>query len=355
MLTFIRFCCKIVIKGGNALRKYSSKFKKWHDNKCRKMQHNKKSKKVKSRLCFSPKTHTITAPKCFSLMNNREDTENFFEKIISIYNNKRSAPKRSRDTIVLDFKNVDIITPEALMYLIAITSNLKYVLLYFLSIRCHLPQKESVKKVFYDSGFWDYVNGNNRFKITPQDSAVQILSGSTVDSSVVAKTIDFIKSHSNCDAIVYRNLYTMLIEIMANTIQHDYKNTDFVKLYNWYLYVEVKENVNITILDIGEGIPSTVARRFWTDTFYSLTQYKSSYLISSALDGKFRTETKQEYRGKGLPHILECYENKYINNLCIISGTGSVQFNGINEKRKFYDSREKFLGTIFQISIKNGG
>lgn len=96
---------------------------------------------------------------------------------------------------------------------------------------------------------------------------------------------------------------------------------------------------------------TTVSKKF-KDLLYSFRGKKDSRIISSALNGDFRTETKKNYRGKGLPHILECYNNTLINRLCIISGKGSVliEKKTYNE-RTLFDSKEKFYGTVFQISI----
>lgn len=310
----------------------------------------KKNLKVYKKLFinFKPQEFSFIAPKFLSLIKNPEETKKFFLDIIECYTAQTSKKLSYNNTIFLDLSKIQYVTPEAIMYIIAITKSLKTSILHKINIRGNFPKNENAKNVLLKSGFLNYVNSNVA-KISTNNPTIQIISGKSVDADAVAKVIDFIREKSSCRSDILRHLYTMLIEIMTNTVQHAYNNKQVLKC-NWYMYIEIGDNINITILDTGDGIPTTVSRRI-TDMAYIFSKIKDSRIISSALDGAFRTETKKNYRGKGLPHILECYNNTYIKELCIVSGKGSVSICKNSNERKYYDSHENFYGTVFYISI----
>lgn len=263
--------------------------------------------------------------------------------IIKFYKSQTRSPLKN--TIFLDLSQVEIVHPEAIMYTIALSNSLKTSILRKVNIKGNFPLNEIARKDIMKSGFLNYVN-TNVTKISPNNSTIQIISGTNVDATVVARVIDFIKSNSSIDNNTLRNLYTMLIEIMTNTIQHAYNNKQVFKS-NWYMYIDVGNgNVNITILDTGDGIPTTVTCKL-KDLFYK----KDSSKIMSTLNGDFRTETKKDYRGKGLPNILKCYKDTHIKELCIISGKGSVLLCKKTNTKECYDSNEDFYGTVFYISV----
>ncbi|MCM1023462.1 MAG: hypothetical protein NC395_05320 [Prevotella sp.] len=344
----------ILSKGLFTLRKYSERNKIWHDRRCLKLVNKGSNKKRSPKINynkFKPKTFTVVAPSILSLIKNREETEAFFSKIIDIYNKRLNKGYASNDCIYLNFENISEITTDSLIYLIAITTNLPPKVWYKLHIGYSLPHNNEARQVFFDSGFINYVHKKNPTSYKPTKPTIQIISGDKVNPRQVADIIEFIKLYCTYTEYTLRNIYTILIEIMTNKVQHAYKNTDYFVLPKWYLYIDVEDKVNITILDIGEGIPSTISRRLFKDMIYTFYSNTESLLLSSALDGELRTETKQPYRGKGLPHIVECYENKYIDSLYLISGKGSVYLNRNDNKRKLHDSDENLLGTLFHFKI----
>ena len=257
---FLKFYI-ILSKGLFTLRKYSKRNKIWHDRRCLKLVNKCSNKKRSLKIDynkFKPKTFTVVAPSILSLIKNREETEKFFSKIIDIYNKRLNKGYASNDCIYLNFKNISEITTDSLIYLIAITTNLPPKVWYKLHIEYSLPLNEKACQVFFDSGFIKYVHRKNPTSYKPTRPTIQIISGDKVNPCRVADIIEFIKSHFTYNDNTLRNIYTILIEIITNTVQHAYKNTDYFVLPKWYLYIDVEDKVNITILDIGEGIPSTI-------------------------------------------------------------------------------------------------
>lgn len=135
------------------------------------------------------------------------------------------------------------------------------------------------------------------------------------------------------------------------TLDHAYKQNSLVP--KWYLIALNKPEtgkVSFTFLDGGQGIPSTInikhrerVKQLISKFFYDVPSIKDNALIYSALKGEFRTRTNEGYRGKGLPKIYQCVENKEIDNLIIISNKGYVNCS-TGEQRELSST---FHGTLF--------
>ena len=75
----------MLLKGLFTLKKYSERNKMWHDRRCLKLVNNGRNKKRSPKIDynkFKPKTFTVVAPSILSLIKNREETEDFFLKLL---------------------------------------------------------------------------------------------------------------------------------------------------------------------------------------------------------------------------------------------------------------------------------
>jgi len=152
-------------------------------------------------------------------------------------------------------------------------------------------------------------------------------------------------------------LYEIVIEMMANAIGHAY-DIKLDKNPKWYLiamYDEDNKAVQFSFLDTGFGIPRTVMLRHSekikklidkVNPFSNLLA--DSFLIQSALEGEFRSETGNGYRGKGLPSIYDASNTFYINDLIIFSNKGFINC----DKKIEIDLKSTFYGTLFSWIYK---
>lgn len=182
---------------------------------------------------------------------------------------------------------------------------------------------------------------------------MKISTGRDADPELASSFCDFV--HESC-GITNRDtkrLYPMIIELMTNTHQHAYGTYGEKQLMigNWYFFAQdTGSKIHFVFLDTGVGIPKTVAKKFGERIKeLLLVQDDASYLLST-LKGDFRSETKQEHRGKGLPGIYEDALNRSISDLSIISGRGKCTLD-----EKYEISAERlplsFEGTLFTWNI----
>ena len=104
-----------------------------------------------------------TPPKNFSLIDNPEETMAFFSDFAHEVERNQYGTH-----FFVDSRNVESVTVDALIYLIAILQNDKqnYNLNY--SFSGNFPESEEAKKVYTESGFTDYVE--SKMKILPSSN-----------------------------------------------------------------------------------------------------------------------------------------------------------------------------------------
>ena len=339
-----------------AMKRVTERQKKWRVSKTRailrrrsrykrrieKRRHNRKN--VHLSVDDKYNGYRLKAPTHLSLLDNREETLQFFEKALNAI-----RQCRIRQSIYFDLKNVSKITPDAIMYIIALVNNVHRVRTY--SIRCegNLPDNEEARTIIERSGFYSHVSGRRPPKNDiDKNNLVQISCGSEADGPLIGKICDFVCAHSGVDnPLQTKRLYPMIIELMTNTRQHAYQEKGVMD-NKWYIYVEnTEKSIDFVFLDTGVGIPTTIRLNFAEKVIKLFLKNKSdAKFISSALKGAFRTETRQGHRGKGLPCIYDDSQNGNISELTIISGQGEciVTDNGSIIE---YVSQAVFNGTLF--------
>lgn len=327
-----------------------NQWKKYQNEKALIKRTRKKIKKRKSRKKKKVIYQSIVAPEILSFTENSESTIEYFNKAITILKSKQNYNKIS--TLLFDCKNVKYLSIDALMYLLAIIKNFKNIFSGIREIKGNLPYDKSTREKFINSGFLNFVNSDIKSIKREKKKELKISAGNNVSTEDAAKLIDFVIDYYGCSHIKTKFLYKMVIELMTNTHNHAYNNkNEFIKA--WYLFASVndeKKCIEITFVDTGEGIPMTVAKK----GIEKFLKKKDNEYIISALNGEYRTETKEKNRGKGLPDIYEHFRNKEINNLKLISCKGKVELNDITNKleKAGIELSSNLHGTVYYWELK---
>lgn len=330
-------------------RRYAEKL-----NRYRKTVSQYKEKKVTTEDGTKTNMVAFAAPKNFSIIENTEETLQYFSEIIEFI--RFSAKINSHKRAFIDVNQVENLSIDAIVFLLAVVHNIIANRRSTCKFSGNLPADENAYQIMLESGFDEYVKFPNRFLLnlpaTKGYNSVTILSGRSNNPDKAKQIIDFVimkTGYSNGDL---RFLYVMLIELMANVKEHAYDNSLF--LPKWYCYVKhVDDCIEFIFLDTGLGIPSTINKNF-LEKVNLLGLKKDSEFVLSALDGKFpRTKTKLVNRGRGLPSILENQVNGRIKNLTIISNKAKVIMDSTGQFAE--DMLSMLEGTLFYwtISIKN--
>lgn len=279
------------------------------------------------------KYYSIAPPDNFSIIENREETLEFFIKFKDKIEQKKY--------VKLDFSNITNITIDSLMNILALLRNFKFKHMQFGVIP--IPPKDKILKQFIEgSGFFNFATGkqpafSNEIIEIRISNALDINNPNPEYMKTAAEICNFVSS----DKTYTRNLYILLIELMSNTREHAYKPNSET-LSNWYIFAKKDSNsINIVFMDTGASIPVTINKRLNEQIFGT-----DSHLIHSALKGECRSQTKKPNRGKGLGVLLDLEKTQYINNLKLISRKGEYPYS--KEKENF----KEFHGVLVHFNIK---
>lgn len=333
----------------------------WLINKNKKRLKRRTKQKIKRKkrnknkyACFRPTNYSyydkkrqefnFIAPKNFSIMENPKETIEYFNEVIKKINEKLHY----KLTINFLLHNVTNITIDAIMYMLAITKNTKknhYT-------KGSYPINEKAKTLFINSGFLKYVySSNSIIKSNPNENIQIKTSNDSNKNAITCKEINSkIINKYSIPRKKLQFLYDILYEMMINTNEHAY-NTETFLLNNWYVYVALEnDKVKFSFLDTGIGIPNTVNKNFF-EKIDILGLRTDADLILSALNGKFKTSTKQGYRGKGLPKFTKYNKNGKIQNFKIVSGNGMVVFDDKKNNYITYNLDKTLIGTVYYFEV----
>ncbi len=331
------------------------KNKIFHDKRCQRLcvsRNWKKSREKKNYSKSTSKTTLLRAPTDLSIFNNTTPSIDFFNQVITTIKHCEI-----KSDLYFDLSAVESITPDAVMYLIAIIKNTKRIRALEISCRGNMPRNENARKVFQEAGFFNFVYAHNRQHIQSKTDSMRIENGKDADGVTASAFCDFVHAccHKSCSDT--KRLYPMIVELMTNTQQHAYQNNGIVEYAemnaNWYIFAQdIGSVVQFVFLDTGVGIPSTVARKIHEKVIDLFSDANDAVYLKSVLVGDYkRTETGLEHRGKGIPGIYEDCQNKRICNLSIISGKAKCSV--LHDATICSESIDhEFKGTLFSWEIE---
>lgn len=250
-------------------------------------------------------------------------------------------------SLYIDISKIKVLTIDALMYLLAMINNLKRNFQSNYTFSGNMPNDPNIKDLLIKSGFFQYVRYTGKGFLERNADNVQIVSGENVATAVAKKISDFVCTKAEIDKRECAFLYNMMIELMSNAHNHAYNQQRSVIYPQWYCFADYNTTTNVvsfTFMDTGEGIPTTVKKKFTERLDFLKLKGDNTYVVS-ALKGEFRTETQKSYRGKGLPKIREFCRKSKIQNMRIITNQADVTVHGETFEAK--DLSVSLMGTLF--------
>jgi anti-sigma regulatory factor (Ser/Thr protein kinase) len=264
----------------------------------------------------------IEAPIDFSIHRNAEKVLEFYESI--------EKQVQQGKPVFFRMENIHSFSADSIMYFLAFTRNLRKRGLSY-SFRGDVPRDAKNRNLLEQTGFLSYVKSKRSDSITRSTEVVEIKEGSQTSGEVAKSFCDFVQAKLGYTLLKTRPLYEAIIELMSNTKHHAYADDNKEQIVkHWYIfarYEEDKERVRFVFLDTGFGIPATIqvrqgeqVRRMLAKL--GLTSANDHFLIKSALDGEFRTRTRETHRGKGLPSVYKLSQKDYFQNFTVVSRKG---------------------------------
>jgi len=314
----------------------------------------------------TPSVKRFDAPKSLSIFDNSEDTLSYFSDIVKYLQNKKRGSHP--ETLYINIEDVDTISIDAIMYLLAIFRNVKLHGNLKINFMGNFSRNPEVNIQIVKSGFSKYVSMRNKAESNGKKvDCIQILTGKETREDIAQHVVDYTCNKLSVSEKHTKFLYRIIIELMTNTKNHAYEiknsNNGPLKLQDdWYLYAEdTIDCVKFIFLDTGEGIPRTIRKKmsekllditnkFFGNIMLDSKSIKDSEYIYSTFMGESRTVTQLPYRGNGLPAVYRCCELGQIQNFEVISGHGLFKYNEVSPLSKD-NIGELFTGTLFYWEI----
>lgn len=300
-----------------------------------KKRRSKKKAILKKKRKYSHEKVVIMFPNNFSLLDDYEKNIAFINSIINRINFKTSE-------LCLDMSCIDIVDISALIYTDVIIKNIKrnHKLK---KIYAYYPENTDIKNYLDKCGF--------AYKKDEDLENFKIIEKKKVDTDIINEIIDYLnRKRVKITLSSQKALYSILLELMDNTEQHAYSESNFKE--NWYFYMDVeKEKIRFVFLDNGRGIVNTIRLQsillsMNKEKINITKEFTDSTILKMALAGNYQvSSTREKNRNKGLPNIYSRFIEKDIKNLKIISRKATHNLN--NDK----DLTAELKGTLFYWEV----
>lgn len=328
--------------------RWNWKTKNWKDNNSRRIS--KQKSKIRRNLhrhrayelsvSREYDTFVVDVPRNFSLIDNTEETMAFFMGFIELIQKGKYKTK-----FYINSHDVENVTVDALIYLIAILQNDCVNIRMQYSYSGNFPLNAKAKKVYQESGFTSYVEA--KIKELPRNTdKMKIVCGTKNNAEVSKQFCEFVTSKLEKQRCEVMSLYVVFIELMSNVYHHAYGNNDFMAR-QWYIYAEhVDNHIQFVFVDTGMGIAKTVRKNFGEviQGMLGIGAHDGD-LLRSTFNGDFRTQTSEKYRGNGLATVKQKVTEGTFRNFRVISGRGRCEIGSQLDKAE---------GTVTSENYKNG-
>lgn len=282
------------------------------------------------------KSICMKLPTVFSLRENPIETIKFINSLKDLKNtNKR---------IYLNMKKVEVITNGTIALLLSVVNDFTAK---GKSIIGSKPKKTEPKKVLELSGFFDYMNGDIQYTSEVNSNTIIEQSNKSVEPQSTAKIVRSAMKTVTGTEQRNKKLQGLFIELMANSINHGFPNSERKKWIVSTSHYKNEKYVSFSFIDNGVGILNTLDQKIGRQV---ITFFKGKQdLLQSAFNGEIGSRTGLVFRGKGLPFIKDKFENNRISNLFILTNNVILDY----EHKKFQEISVPYSGTFYYFELNS--
>lgn len=287
------------------------------------------------------KFREIIAPKDFSFVNNTDALIEYF--------NQAEFYFRRGSNVRFNIDNIDDLSSDAIALMIAKISDDEY--LKGSLIAGQAPQKPDLRRLFTESGFYNYVYSEARYTARKGNLLHRETFHKVVPEMAESCTLEGLR-HTFRSSAPFEPLYEILIECMSNSTNH--ANPNKKNTCKWWSYVYTVPNTRRTcysFIDLGVGIFESMKTKGYFDKLVKTVGMKDNIsYVQDLLEGRIqsRVDEDNEIRGKGIPEIVTHSTLPEFSKFYIISN--DVRIN-VKSKEAF-QLKHNFRGTFFYWEIE---
>lgn len=287
--------------------------------------------------CLRKQTMTVFVPRNFELLKNFESIFNFVNDLVDMHSNRKLKQ------INLDMTDVNQIDSSAVCLLLSVISELTN---HGINVVGNYPKNKECAKIFMESGFLAYMKDETGHAITLDTPNLIVETGKAqTRNREIAKAIK--KSMLALTGVErrFQPAYTVAMEICSNSVEHAYGK----RPKHWRLGAyKLDDRIAFTMSDTGVGILNTLYRKFRHEIVDKLRLRDNTSILYRAFKRKYGSSTQLVNRNKGLPCILDKFENGYIKNLKVLTNDVFLDFKNKTASRLL---KNPFSGVLFYWEI----
>lgn len=219
-------------------------------------------------------------------------------------------------------------------------------------LTCNYPKNNVVEQLFQHIGILERLGLSNRTVVT--DDKVKFwhhYSGDLVTASDYKPLTLSIVEH--VDAATKTLFADCLNEAVTNTVNHAYDYKEEVpglppkELRKWWIFSQVKDGfLFVAIYDRGMSIPvSLLIKPEIKEVAWRVLPDTDGKLIEAAVSSD-RTRTRLDFRGNGLPEMLEFCQSMDAGALTILSRKGAFNYEAKVKRQKRTKYVKPLPGTL---------
>lgn len=301
--------------------------RKRRKSKRKKGSFNKHRKKTNSVHVKKPQQYGTMLP-VIAVAPERFCIDNLDKVLIFLNETEQKCDNSYRKLLNINLDNVKQIDSYAISLLLSMLNRLSYK-----NISCwgSYPKSFEAKRYILESGFLDVMKSNikkpsnkriaNRIFMIGKDSVDSHRIGQAVKESMVFIT-------GNPD--VFPPVYDDMLEISANSVEHaNLRPQD----KNWLVSITFEgDKVHYILTDTGLGILVTIKKRFSQRVKEAFSSKTDAQILHDVFHRKYQSITGEINRYKGLPIILESFDDGFISDLIVV--TNNVYYDFETNKAK---------------------
>lgn len=280
-----------------------------------------------------------TLPATFSFEEDKESVLRFLNEAFHHYKTLKNSIQEKRYNY--DLAAVTSIDITAICLFLSLINKINA---NGIGSRGNYPINNEAKQILVDSGFADIMQSAFKpLKTKKYNNQLYIVGSKRVDNKKIGQSVKEAVGYLIGEERHFQPIYTMLIEICSNSVEHANKKE---RDKNWVVSVSYEtDRVNFIVVDTGEGIMRTIQKKLpemFVDKFRS-----DGDVLKDLLNKGYQSRTKEINRHKGLPKIKENYDAGYVDNMKIL--TNRVWYDMTS--KTYERTKNEYFGVLYSWSF----
>ena len=279
-------------------------------------------------------------PPVFSFKEDKESVLKFLNEAFDYYKALRSKIQEKRYNY--DLTGVTSIDITAICLLLSLINKINA---NGIGSRGNTPSNDEAREIMLNSGFFDIMQSAFKpLKTKKYNNQLYIVGSKRVDNKRIGQSVKEAVGYLTGTERHFQPIYTMLIEICSNSVEHANKKE---KDKNWVVSVSYEpDRVNFIVVDTGEGILRTIHRKF-PEWFIDTIFREDGKVLEDLLNKEYQSRTQEINRHKGLPKIKENFEAGFVDDMKIL--TNNVWYDMAS--KTYEKTKNEYFGVLYSWSF----